>query len=174
MARRSLVRDALGCALLVVTAMGCNSPAGGDAGAGAGETTESRAATSSRPGYTARLNQLCRELQPKVLEVYGGGGHPAPYPIAVFRSEQPRLAALYRDFDARARAIPVTSGEQGAADAFDAYRRESDKAAAMMAAAAATGRQDRFDAAYHAVHKMFDTSPVTNRLSAAGVFCNAR
>jgi hypothetical protein len=64
--------------------------------------------------------------------------------------------------------------DRSAADAFEAYRRESDAAYAQMAAAAATGEQDRFDAAWHAVHRMFDNSSTLRDPHAAGITCNAR
>ena len=108
--------------------------------------------------YVARLNGLCAELQPKVLQIYGGGGYPAPYPIKVFESEQPRLTSLYRTFDAQADALPLTDGDRRAFEAFKAYRRVADEATAVMSAAAATGRQDRFDAAFHEVTRCSTTT----------------
>jgi hypothetical protein len=117
--------------------------------------------------------QALRGTRTKVLAVYGGHGHPAPFPIKVFEAEQPRLTALTNAFDAQADAIPVTTADQQSVDAFEAFRRESDKATAMLAAAA-TGKQPWFDAAYYEVHKMFDTSSALNDLHAAGIVCNAR
>jgi hypothetical protein len=62
-------------------------------------------------GYVTRLNALCAELEPKVLAVYGGGGHPAPYPIRVFEEEQPKLTALFDAIDAQADATSPASPE---------------------------------------------------------------
>ncbi len=172
MARSSSARVALVCGLFAVTAVGCGDPSGNAPTEAAPRTT---AATSlPRLDYAARINALCAELEPKVLEIYGGGGHPSPFPIKVFESEQPQLTSLYSTFDAQADAVPVTDAEQRAVKAFTAYRRVSDAATATMSAAAATGRQSRFDAAYYAVHKMFDNNPVVNELHAAGISCNAR
>jgi hypothetical protein len=167
MATSSSIRAALFCALLGVTAAGC----GDDTPASLATVATT---TSALADYVTRVNELCSELKPRVLEVYGGGGHPGPYPIKVFRSEQPQLTSLYQSFDAQADAVPTTAADRRAVEALAAYRQLSDAATATMAAAAATGKQDRFDAAYYEVHEMFDNNPALNELSAVGIGCNAR
>jgi len=167
MATSRSIRVALVCALLVVTAAGC-----GDDTQPSPSTVA--ATTSARADYVTRVNELCSDLRPKVLEVYGGGGHPAPYPIKVFRSEQPQLTSLHQSFDAQVDALPTTDTDRRAVKALAAYRGASDAATATLAAAAATGKQDRFDAAYYKVHDMFDNNPALNELNAAGIGCNAR
>lgn len=164
-------RVALACGVFAVTAIGCGDSSGG----GRTPTASVTVSTTSVPGpdYATRLNSLCAELLPKVIAIYGGG-HPGPYPITVFEAEQPRITALYKTFDAEADAMPVTDADRRAVDAFAAYRRESDAATALLAAAAATGKQDRFDAAYREVHRMFDTSSTLNELHATGIGCDAR
>src|SRR3954451_13537574 len=140
-------RVALACggfAMVGTVAMGCS---GSDANAPT-RTAPTVASTSTArpaPEFAAQVTQLCTELQPKVLQIYGGGGHPAPYPIRVFKAEQPRLTSLYQAFDARVDAIPVTDADRRAVAAFKAYRHLSDGATARMSAAAETGRQSTFD-----------------------------
>ena len=172
MARRRAVTVALVCGLLAPTAGGC----GGSDGNSAAQATSTTGVTTSAfaAGYVARVNKLCAELLPGVLAIYGGGGHPAPYPIKVFQAEQPRLTALYAAFDEQVDALPVSAAERRAAQAFMAYRRLSDDATATLTSAAATGRQDRFDAAFYEVHKMFDSNAALNEMHAVGIGCNAR
>ena len=67
---------------------------------------------------------------------------------------------------------PTATG--GRSKPFKAYRRVSDEATAVMSAAATTGRQDWFDAAFHEVHTMFDNNATLNELHAAGIICDAR
>jgi hypothetical protein len=137
-------------------------------------TTVATTTSTAASAYVARLNELCAELEPQVIDAYGGAPHPAPFPIKEFNDEYPKLIAVTEAFDAKADAIPVAPADRSAADAFEAYRRESDAAYAQMAAAAATGEQDRFDAAWHAVHRMFDNSSTLRDPHAAGITCNAR
>jgi hypothetical protein len=172
-------------AIVARAAAGCSSSSAGHdttaaAGAGtsaAGTSAASSSATSSpAPTYVAALNALCGDLQTKVLAIYGGPGHHTSFPISVFNAEQPKLAAVTRDFDAKADALPVTASDRAAAKAFDAFRRQSDALYRIMAAAAATGKQAKFDAAFaHIVHTFEDKpNPVLDALHAAGIFCNAR
>jgi hypothetical protein len=44
----------------------------------------------------------------------------------------------------------------------------------MLDAAAATGKQAKFDAAFGKVHRMFDESSVTDDLLLQGIGCNGR
>jgi hypothetical protein len=60
-------------------------------------------------------------------------------PTTVATTTYPKLIAVTEAVDAKADAIPVAAADRSAADAFEAYRRESDAAYAQMAAAAATG-----------------------------------
>lgn len=108
-------------------------------------TTVATTTSTAASAYVARLNELCAELEPQVIDAYGGAPHPAPFPIKEFNDEYPKLIAVTEAFDAKADAIPVAPADRSAADAFEAYRRESDAAYAPMAAAAAIGEQDRFE-----------------------------
>ena len=84
------------------------------------------------------------------------------------------MQPLIDEFDAKIDAIPVTAAERPAADAFDAFRRLSDSTEEQLAAVAATGDQDAFDAAIDERHRTFDSSPVLAELGASGITCNAR
>jgi len=169
MLKIGIARDVLVCGLLAVAATGCGDSSEKDATPQAPKTTESVAES----GYVAQLNELCAALEPKVIAAYGGAPHPAPYPIKEFEEETLKVEALYESFDAEADAIAVSDADRVAADSFEAYRQESDKAAAMMAGAAATGKQAKFDAAWYAVHDTFDNESVVPGLQAAGIVCNA-
>ncbi len=155
------------CGLLAVTAAGCGDSSENDATPAATTTTVAKA------NYVAQVNGLCEELMPKVLDVTGGG-HPTAYPIKDYNAERPKLTALYKAFDAKVEAISVAAADRSEADAFDAFRRLSDATDVRLAAAAATGKQDRFDAALDARHRTFDSGSTLKDLAAAGIICNAR
>jgi crotonobetainyl-CoA:carnitine CoA-transferase CaiB-like acyl-CoA transferase len=156
---------------MAVIVAGCGDDSENDAAPAA---TTPAATTTSRAtaGYVAEVNRLCAELEPKVLDI--AGPHPGSFPIKAYEAERPKRAALYEAFDAKVEAIPVSAGDRSAADAFDAFRRLSDATDARLAAAAATGEQDRFDAAIEARHRTFDTRSELKDLAAAGIVCNAR
>jgi len=159
----------LTCVTLAVAAVGCGTDTkGNDASPATGRTT------ASGPTYVARVNELCADLLAKVKEVNGGGGHPGPFPIAEYLAEQPRLAALTTAFDAKIDAIPVPAAEREEADALRAFQDLSDRATAMLDAAASTGKQEKFDAAFGRVHRMLDDSSVPEDLLTQGIVCNGR
>lgn len=184
MPRTGVPRALVVCGLVAMTAAACGGAKNDDAlpapsattppTASAAPTVGATATPGAGVGYVARLIQLCAELEPKVIAAYGGAPHPAPFPIEEFVAESPRLSAVLAAFDTLADAIPVASADRSAAAAFDAYRRESDAANARLAAAAATGDQATFDAAWYEVHRMFENNPTVERLTSAGIVCNAR
>ena len=159
------------CGLLAVTAAGCGDDSNNDATTTAATTVA--ATTVPKAGYVGQVNHLCDELIPKVLDATGGG-HPATFPLKDYIAERPKLKALYKSFDAKVDALTVAAADQSAADAFDAFRHESDAADAHMAAAAATGKQDKFDAAFDVNQRGYDTSSVVKDLAAAGIRCPGR
>jgi hypothetical protein len=160
-------------AMVAATALGCGtSTSGGGAGA---SPTAGPATSASGTSYTARVNALCSDLLVDVKEANGGGGgHPGHFPLKDYLAEQPKLTALITAFDAKVDAIPVAPADRQEADALHAFQQLSDRATAMLDAAAATGDQEKFDAAYGAVHRMFDESSVGTDLLAQGIVCNAR
>jgi putative glutamine amidotransferase len=171
--RRRVARVTLACGVLAATTLGCGSSTGEDGAAAS--PTAGRTTAASGVSYTTRVNALCTDLLVKVTEVNGGGGgHPGHFPLEEYLAEQPRLTALITQFDAKADLIPVTAADRQEADALHAFQRLSDRATAMLDAAAATGEQEKFDAAYGAVHQMLDESSVPTDLLAQGIVCNAR
>ena len=160
----------LACAVLAASAVGCGTSTEGHDAAPASPRT----ATASGPSYATRVNELCSDLLAKVKEVNGGGGHPGHFPIAEYLAEQPKLAALTAAFDAKVSAIEVPAAERKEADALRAFQDLSDRATAMLDAAAATGKQEKFDEAFGRVHRMFDDSTVTDDLLTQGIGCNGR
>ena len=169
MARCGGVARLMVCAVLAATAVGCGTGnEGGDASPAAHTTTP------SPPTYATQVNELCSDLLAKVKEVNGGGGHPGHFPIAEYLAEQPKLAALTAAFDAKVDAIPVPAGEREGAEALRAFQNLSDRATAMLDAAAATGKQEKFDETFGRVHRMFDDSSVGEDLLTQGIGCNGR
>ena len=168
--RRGVARLTLACGVLAATTLGCGSSTGKN-DAAASPTADHKTPAS----YTARVNELCSDLLVRVKEVNGGGGgHPGHFPIAEYLAEQPKLAALITAFDAKVDAIPVTADDREEADALHAFETMSDRATAMLDAAAATGDQANFDEAFGAVHRMFDESSVSSDLVTQGIVCNGR
>src|SRR4051794_6678603 len=167
---RRVTVAALVCGLLVAGAGACGRSSTADSSSSASTATNTSA---KGPGYAARLNALCADLLVEVLAA-DGGGHPGHFPIAAYEAQRPRLEALVAQFDARADAVPTTDADQAAAAAFEAFRRLSDRATAMLDAAAATGRQKRFDRTFGRVHRMLDDSSVPETLLAQGIACNGR
>jgi hypothetical protein len=164
------LKTLLVCGLLAVTAAGC-----GDASETTAAPAAQRAATTTSVAeseYVAQLNKLCAELEPKILAVTGG--HHLTYPIRVYNAERPKLNAIYETFDAQADAIPVAAADRSAADAFDAYRRLSDAIDGRLNAAAATGKQAKFDAVFDGRGQMLTAGSEVQDLTAAGIICNAR
>lgn len=153
------------CGLLAGTAAACGDDSEND--------VTPATATVPKANYVAQVNRLCEELIPKVLEA-SGGGHPTTFPIKDYNAERPKRTALFKAFDAKVDAIEVADADRSAADAFDAFRRESDAADVQLAAAAATGKQARFDAAVDANDRKFESSSVVKALGAAGITCQAR
>ena len=170
--RRGVAGVTLACGVLAATTLGCGTAAGEDGDAGL--PTTGRTTTAGDASYTARVNALCSDLLVHVKEVNGGGGHPGHFPLAEYLVEQPRLAALITTFDAKVDEIPVGAASREAADALHAFQAMSDRATAMLDAAAATGDQARFDEAFGAVHRMFDESSVSADLVTQGIVCNGR
>lgn len=166
----TLARTVLLCVLLAVTAPGCSDDSENDAGAAGTPAATPSAATID---YVAEVNALCAELMPKVMEVVGGG-HPTTYPIEDFTSEQPKINALIAEFDTKVEALPVADAHRSAADALTAFRNLSDAADEKLAAAAATGDQASFDAAFDDRLRTVRSSSVPTELAAAGITCNAR
>jgi hypothetical protein len=121
----------------------------------------------------ARVNALCADLMPKVLGATGGG-HPESFPIKAFNAERPKVRDLMKAFDEQVDAIPVAAADRSAANAFDAFRRLSDTADTRLAAAAATGKQDSFDAAFDATGRTFGSGSALRDFAAAGIRCPAR
>jgi hypothetical protein len=78
-------------------------------------TTVATTTSTAASAYVARLNELCAELEPQVIDAYGGAPHPAPFPIEEFNDEYPKLIAVTEAFDAKADAIPVAppTGRRG-------------------------------------------------------------
>lgn len=130
-------------------------------------------ATAGSRKYVLAVNAICATHLPRVLDATGGG-HRQHYPIATFNAEAPKLKALSADFDAKVGAVVVPPGEADAAATLEDYRKESDAWQARMAAAAATGDQATFDAAYDANLASF--GPISARMVAAGFSpdCNSR
>jgi hypothetical protein len=155
--------------LVAGTAAGCSDSTDNDS-----RTSATTAVASTPPatevGYVARVNALCEELIPKVLAV-NGGKQPT---LERFEIERPKLKALNKAFDAQVDAIPITSAERAAAKAFDAFRRQSDAADAQLAAAAAAGNKETFDAVDAASRRTFENSMALSDLDAAGITCGAR
>ena len=125
--------------------------------------------------YVEAVNALCGEHLPKVLAATNGG-HPKPYPIAVFLKEQPRLEQLTVDFDKRFESIPVPEDGKPVAEAFDQYRAAGDAATDRLQTAADAGDQKAFDEAFEANLKEFETSDTRTDLLSFGITaeCNAR
>jgi len=168
--RGGVARVMLMCAVLAATAVGCGTAKEpGDASPATGHP-----ATPSQPSYATQVNELCSDLLAKVKEVNGGGGHPGHFPVVEYLAEQPRLAAVTAAFDARVDAIPVPAGERKEAEALRAFQDLSDRATAMLDAAAATGKQEKFDETFGRVHRMFDDSSVGEDLLTQGIGCNGR
>jgi hypothetical protein len=93
----------------------------------------------------------------------------------VYLAEHKKLATVYAAFDAQADAVPVGTADRAADQAFDAYRRQSDAADHKLAAAAATGKQANFDAAFRQiVASEGKPDPVIDAMHGAGIFCNGR
>ena len=160
--------------LLVGAATGCADTA-------EPEASEPRATSSPAPptssrssavaGYAEQVTGLCRELLAQVLEFDIGNA----VTIEEFLGKHVRLVSAIEDFDAQVDAIPVTSADRPAADAFDAYRRFSDAADAKVFAAAQTGDQRQFDAANEAYLALIHGGvPEIDAMHAAGIQCNAR
>jgi hypothetical protein len=166
-----IVLAAAAAALVALTVAGCGASDDAPRPATSGTSGATEPAAS---GYVSQINELCADLKQKVLAVYGTGGHGAHFPIAVFEKEQRQLVKVIADFDAAADAVPVTDADQSAAAAFEAYRQLSDEGQRMLATAAASGKQARFDAAFSEVHAMIDASSVPDDLQLEGIVCNAR
>jgi len=156
--------------LLAATIIGC----GGTAGNVASPTGASPVVATAAPmsEYVAQLNELCAGLRADLFAVTTP--HPGSFTIEDYQAEQPKVTPLIEAFDAKVEAIPVTAADRPAADAFGALQRMSDATEAELAAAAATGKQDLFDATIVERHRTFDASSVVQDLGAAGIICNAR
>ena len=161
------------CGLLAVTAAGCGDSSESDA-TPAATTAVATTATVPKTGYVTQVNKLCEGLIPTVLDITGGG-HQSSYRIKQYNVERPKLKALYKVFDAKVAAITVTAADRSAAAAFDGFRRWSNAVDTRLGTAAATGKQDRFDAANDAFFgRPPDTIPQLKALAAAGIRCPAR
>jgi hypothetical protein len=171
----------LGGLLALITA-GCSSSSSSSAARSHTSATPPSSTVASSPAkssaafnYVGQVDALCGELQGKVLAVYGGQGHHTSPPIRVYLAERSKLAPVYRAFDAQVDAFPVSAADRAADEAFDAYRRWSDQNDRTLMAAAATGKQANFDAAFaKIVGTEGKPNPVVDALQAAGIFCNAR
>jgi len=157
------------CGLLAVTAAACGDDSEDDATPAAATTST----VVTHTDYVSQVNRLCEELIPKVLAA-SGGGHPAHFPVEDYNAERPKKTALYKAFDAKIDAIEVAGADRSKADAFDAFRRESDAADVQLAATAATGKQATFDAGVDANERKYESSSVVKDLEATGIRCPAR
>ncbi len=157
------------CGLFAMSAVGCGNAAN-DASPVVASPPVITAAPASE--YVAQLNSLCADLRADLLEVTTP--HPGSFSIEDYQTEQPKISALIEAFDAKVESIPVTAADRPAVDALNALQRLSDDTDAALATAAATGKQDLFDAAVVERHQTFDASPVQQDLGAAGIICNAR
>jgi len=156
------------CGLLAMIVAACGDDSEDDAAPAAATTS-----TVPKPDYVTQVNRLCEELIPKVLEA-SGGGHPTHFPVEDYNAERPKRTALFKAFDAKVDAIEVAAADRSAADAFDAFRHESDAADVQVAAAAATGKQARSDTAIDAKERKYESSSVVKDLEATGIRCPVR
>ncbi len=151
------------------------SGCGDSASDGSTASPSASVASDGKTEYVEAVNALCGELLPKVLTVTDGG-HPKPYPIAVFLEEQPRIEQLTAAFDKRFDAIPVPEDAKPVAEAFDRYRAEGDAATNRLDSAADAGDQKAFDEAFKANLEDFETSNTRTDLLSLGITaeCNSR
>ena len=165
------VRTVLVVAATVALASGCGESS--DEASPRASAEPSAASTPDAKQYVDAINAICDAHLPLVLEATGGG-HRGHFPIATYKAETPKLKALNADFDAKVAAVEVPEGARDAAATLNDYRKESDAAEARLAAAAATGDQAKFDAAFDANTAPFET--VGARMRAAGFSrdCNSR
>ena len=152
-------------ALTVFSVLGCGdaAPDGGD---------PSLAIVTPPADYVTQINTLCVRLVEDYLDVTKP--HPGSFPIAEYLADKEKVQPLIDAFDAQVDAIPVSAADAPAAEAFAAFRRASDAADSGLAAAAATGDQEVFDAAIAERHHALEVSPERNELSAVGITCDAR
>lgn len=171
-------RTALATVLLAVGVAGCakeadrsSDPAPAVPAATATASPSPTASATATPGgYVAQVNALCEALIEPVLAV-NGGQEPK---FETYAAQRPRLKELHQEFDAKVAALPVGADERAAADAFEAYRRFIESLDEKLAAAAATGRQEDFDAAWAADKPAFESSPFPRAMREAGIECPAR
>jgi hypothetical protein len=151
--------------LLSLSAVGCS----GATGTGASPT-----AAIFPPGadFVTQVNTLCVALVEDYLEATNP--HPGSFPIEEYIAEKAKVQPLIDAFDAMVDSIPRTENDRPAADAFDAFRGASDEADAELAAAAATGDQEVFDAAVDERHRALFDSPERQQLEEVGINCDAR
>jgi hypothetical protein len=123
-------------------------------------------AARDQTSYVESVNALCAEQLPLIIKVVGQTGRPPS--IAKFEAEQPKVEQLTADFDEKVDALTVADDEQEAADAFDAYREQSDANTAALADAAESDDQATFTVAFKAGQKEFDEGDVVPRLLSAG------
>jgi hypothetical protein len=153
-------------AVLAVATAGCGNSADRDAAPIPAASTAPAAGA-----YVTEVNALCARLLSDVL-AFDIGNDPT---IEQFEKKRNKLTALTKEFDAKVEAIPVTSADRSAAAAFTAYQGFSDAADARLSAAAATGDQEKFDAANEAfLTAVHADPPELEAMHAAGIYCNAR
>ncbi len=170
---RGRPRTVLLVVLIAATALGCGKD--GDAADDAGSPSAvgpaeeiSAAATASR--YVGAVNQLCADLAATTMDVTGGGTPTREQ----FLADQPKLTVLTQKFDADVAKIEVPEADRAAADALRAFQSYSDAEYAKVVAAAESGNDERFAAAFDAFLADFEQSGIPAELAEAGISCPAR
>ena len=137
--------------------------------AGCGDSEDEKPATSG--AFVKQLNRLCQQLEQDVLAVVKDERYPtAEEYLALRRQTGPLFAA----FDAKVAAIEVTDDDKSAAEAFEAYRVESDKSNETLVEAASTGDEGTYRSAFAANDKAYDDSKAVAKLTTEGIYCPAR
>lgn len=157
-------------AALLLAAAGCGSDDEDGASPSAIGPAEEVSAQAGPGGYVDALNRLCDDLAADSTDVTGG----VEPEREQFLEDQPRLDALIEAFDARAATLEVTDADRAAAEAFRAFQRYSDAEYAKVRAAAESGDDAKFEAAFEAFITDFEASPIPAELAEAGVTCPAR
>jgi hypothetical protein len=164
-----LIRSVLFAAFLLITAA-CGDDGGDGASPSAIGPAEEVGAEATPTGYVDALNRLCDNLAADSTDVTGGV-EPAR---EQFLEDQPKLEALVRAFDAEAAKLEVPDEDREAAEAFRAFQRYSDAEYAKVRAAAESGDDATFKAAFEEFIADFEASKIPADLAEAGVTCPAR
>lgn len=164
-------------AVLLLTGAGCGDEDGGGAGDeglddGISEELDpgSEVEDPAETPYVAAVNARCLKLEDAVFPITGGG-EPT---LQEFLEDQPELSKLTADFDADIAKIPVPAEERETAKALAAFQKLSDDTYGELVAAAETGDEKKFQAAFGVFLEAFNNSNVDEELEATGIICPAR